>query len=68
MRFLNEQFSERFPPLCRIGSWCLYVFDERWRLPYRWCEWKYAQGYFGLMLFGPAVIICRDGKLRDFCR
>jgi hypothetical protein len=61
----TQEFIDRFPiarPRVQVGRWGLWLFDERWRLPYRWFEWRRYDTGFGVMLLGLAVMVV--GNLR----
>jgi hypothetical protein len=49
----------KFAPNIRMGRWGVWFFDERWRLPYRWHEWRRGNGWVSLMILGAAVSVCR---------
>lgn len=57
------ELIQRIPaaaPCCWFGPYGVWFFDERWRLPYRWWEFRIYREPdigFGAMLFGAAVMV-----------
>lgn len=50
------------PPDIWVGNVTVFFWDQRWRLPYRWYEFKVHRGHnygFSAMLFGAAVMCVR---------
>lgn len=61
----TAEFIQRFPncaPNVTAGRWAMWFMDERWRLRYRWYEFKFYRGHgIGVMVFGLAICITRQG-------
>jgi hypothetical protein len=55
-----KEMVERFPccaPTVCVWGYGVWIFDSRWRLPYRWYEFQsFREGGGAVMLFGLTIM------------